>query len=108
MISIPSKEDKATSQLRDSLRILAWQQYKIENTVSGLEAYQKFADEWSKHEIQKYNMKELSKLIDKLGYTHEELMDIRSEYYQNRNKSNSLNQETNNNPVEVLDDNVPY
>ena len=48
MISIPSKSDKQASQLRDSLRVIAWNQYKIDNQVKGLEAYEEFALEWQK------------------------------------------------------------
>ena len=88
MISIPSKSDKEVSQLRDSLRILAWQQYKADNQVKGLEAYEEFAHEWQNHEIQKMDLKAIEKLIKELGYSVNEITDIRSNYYQSRNNYN--------------------
>ena len=104
MICIPSKSDKEASQLRDCLRILAWQQYKIENQVKGLEAYEEFANEWKNHEVQKMNLKALEKLIKELGYSINEITNIRSEYYQNKQQINiqeNVNQEQN------LDE-IPY
>ncbi|MBW4680625.1 MAG: hypothetical protein KME19_10970 [Microcoleus vaginatus WJT46-NPBG5] len=90
MISIPSKSDKQLSQLKDAVRILAWQQYKIDNQVKGLEAYEMFAEEWNAHEIQDMDMKGLTKLIKSLEYTTSELLQIRSEYYKQRNQAEGL------------------
>lgn len=86
-IHIPSKSDKLRSQLVDSLRILSWKQYKIDNKDSelkGLDLYELFNNEWKEHEIHKMNMTQLKKFIKELEYTDEELMNIRSEYYQAR------------------------
>ena len=88
MINIPSKSDKQASQLRDALRILAWQTYKSENKVSGLEGYEAFSAEWTAHEIQKLDLKGLQKFIRELGYTDTEMLQVRAEYYRKREQTN--------------------
>ncbi|MEW6499231.1 MAG: hypothetical protein AB1589_43125 [Cyanobacteriota bacterium] len=88
MISIPSKSNKQLSQLKDAVRILAWQQYKIDNQVKGLEAYEEFSEEWNAHEIHDMDMKQFKALIKSLEYTIPELLQIRSEYYKQRNQLN--------------------
>ncbi|MFB2983403.1 hypothetical protein [Microseira sp. BLCC-F43] len=81
-INIPSKKAKQESQIRDALRILAWQAYKAENqNIRGLEGYEQFLVEWNEHEVQKMDLPKLTKLIGELGYTVNELINIRNEYY---------------------------
>lgn len=87
-INIPSKTEKQRSQLLDALRILAWQQYRIENKVSGLEDYKSFSSEWDEEEIHNSSYKELQKLIKSLEYTEMDLLQIRSEYYRRRGQIN--------------------
>ena len=109
MITIPSKQQKELSQIRDALRILAWQEYKVQNNIGGLQAYQTFADEWTQHEIQNFDMKKLTKLVAELGYTLEELLAIRSEYYQRRSLVNNQQPEVTTNLPEVeITEEVPY
>ena len=104
MINIPSKSDKQASQLRDCLRILAWQAYKVEKKVSGLQAYEAFGVEWNDHEVQKLDLKGLQKFIKELGYTDAEMLEIRSEYYDKRGQTNGT--ETAVSPV--VEDHLPY
>lgn len=88
MISIPSKSDKQKSIIVDSIRILAWEQFKIDNNVSGKEHYPTFKEEWDKHEIHSFDFNQLTNFVTELGYTTEELLDKRSQYYQRRNNYN--------------------
>ena len=43
-ISFPNRNEKLASQIRDGLRILAWQEYKNDNKseLKGLELYEVF------------------------------------------------------------------
>ena len=108
MISIPSKSDIQASQLRDSLRVLAWNQYKIDNQVKGLEAYEEFAHEWQNHEIQQMNLKAIQKLIKDLGYSVDEMLQIRSEYYRKREQMNGNASVSVNETQEKNLDEIPY
>ncbi|MEH2212919.1 hypothetical protein [Nostoc sp.] len=88
-INILSKSVKRLSQLKDAIRILAWEQYKIENKeVKGLEGYQLFAEEWQAHEIHDMSQAEFDKFIAGLGYTEADLVAERSRYYNKRNQIN--------------------
>jgi hypothetical protein len=96
-ISIPSKENKQASQLRDALRIIAWTQFKVEYTgdLKGLKLYQDvFEPEWLKHEVHSKNFQELMELIKSLGYTPSEVLNLRNKYYANGrgNNRNDRNQ----------------
>jgi hypothetical protein len=103
MLNIPSKTEKQASQLRDGIRILAWEQYKLDNPeAKGLDGYQEFKAEWEAHEIQQMDMKQLQAFIKKLGYTDSELLQVRSEYYRKRNKSTGIGNEAAN------PDDIPY
>lgn len=84
-IRIPSKNEKLLAQMRDALRILAWQSYKADNDATGLEAYAVFNEEWQADEIQKLDIIGLKKYVAQLGYTLVELSAIRKEYYAMRN-----------------------
>lgn len=86
-INIPSKSEKQRSQLVDALRILAWQQYKSENQVSGKDAYKDFSVEWVDHEIHQNSFKDIQKLIKSLEYTELDLMELRNEYYRRRDRA---------------------
>jgi hypothetical protein len=88
-IRIPSKSDKLRSQLVDALRIISYKDFKLANKDSelqGLEFYELFAEEWNEHPIHDLNMKELKELIDGLEYSEEELINLRTEYYEQRQR----------------------
>jgi len=111
MIMIPSKSDKEASELRDGLRILAWNQYKIDNQLKGDKAYtgyEDFAEEWRNHEIQAMELKELQKMIKELGYSVDEIKQIRTEYYQKKDKLNVQETVNSNGHLEQEMDNIPY
>ncbi|MFB2891959.1 hypothetical protein ACE1CI_03330 [Aerosakkonemataceae cyanobacterium BLCC-F50] len=96
-ISIPTKENKQASQLRDALRIIAWTQFKVEHKgdVKGLKLYQKvFEPEWLKHEVQNMNFQQLMEYIKSLGYEVHEVLNLRNNYYANgrANNRNDRNQ----------------
>lgn len=98
-ISIPNRNDKLASQIRDSIRVLAWQEYKNDNKteLKGLELYELFKEEWNKHEIHKMDLNKLQKFIADLGYSQSDLVNIRGEYYRNKQSynNNQNNQEEN-------------
>jgi hypothetical protein len=98
MIIIPSKADKQRSTLVDGLRIMAWTMHKSTNKLNGPAAYSgypAFEDEWKKHEIHSFDLKGVQKYIKNLGYTDEEVLQQRSQYYErkyNLNKTQDLTQ----------------
>ncbi|MDB9513919.1 hypothetical protein PN499_22215 [Kamptonema animale CS-326] len=95
-ILIPSKSEKNASQLRDALRILAWQQYKSDNPeIKGLEGYEVFEAEWKIHDIQAMNEQELLKLIKDLGYSLADILKVRTDYYIARNNNYPKNEKSN-------------
>lgn len=86
-INIPSKSEKHASELRDAVRLLAWDAYKLENSLKGDDAfngYTSFNDEWKTHEIQTMNLMQIEKFIKNLGYTSDELMKMRQETYERK------------------------
>ncbi|HEY9862587.1 MAG TPA: hypothetical protein V6D21_00240 [Candidatus Obscuribacterales bacterium] len=92
-ILIQTKAQKTTSTLVDCFRILAWQHYKSTNKdlkdangepIKGLELYEIFKTEWLKHEINKMDLPKVQKFIKDMGYTEEELLEIRSDYYEQK------------------------
>lgn len=96
-ITIPKRSDKLASQIKDGLRIIAWQEYKNEysklpdnekgeNPLKGLELYEEFKKEWNKHNIQTMELNELDKFLDDLGYSRADIADVRAKYYQARNE----------------------
>jgi|JFJP01.1.fsa_nt_gi hypothetical protein len=106
-IVIPSKSEKRASELRDGLRLLAWEAYKFANNLKGQDAfngYSDFNDEWKEHDIQKLDVKGLEKLIMSLGYTSEELMQMREETYQRKAE---MNKKAKDDDKKAKDD-VPY
>jgi hypothetical protein len=95
-ISIPTKENKQASQLRDALRVIAWQQFKVEYSgdLKGLELYQDvFQPEWNKHEVHSMNFQQLMEYIKSLGYTVSEVLNIRNKYYANGRGNAKLDRE---------------
>lgn len=88
-INIPNKTEKLCSYLRDSFRILAWQNYKatskIPESMNLKEFYvQCFMPEWEEHSIHDMNLKELLEFAEELGYGQAELLKIRNDYYISR------------------------
>ncbi|MCU0547264.1 MAG: hypothetical protein MUE44_34755 [Oscillatoriaceae cyanobacterium Prado104] len=100
-LTIPTKDAKRQSLLVDGLRILAFQSWKIEEgrvledslksqgAYSYLdEVYSVFLAEFKKLEIHQFTFAELSKYItEDLGYTLNDILQIRSEYYNKRKNS---------------------
>lgn len=101
-ISIPTKENKQASQLRDALRIIAWTQFKVDNKgdVKGLKLYQDvFEPEWLKHEVQSMSFQQLMEYVTSLGYTVSEVLNLRNKYYAN-GRGNNRNDRNNQFPEE--------
>jgi hypothetical protein len=119
-INILSKADKKLSQLKDGIRVLAWEQYKIDNRVKGEEGYKFFEQEWLTHEIHKMDQAKFDKFIAGLGYTVDDLLAERNRYYQKRNRATGIGNEPasfdsfDNEPASVdyvegnQPDNIPY
>ncbi|PSB52159.1 hypothetical protein C7B67_08205 [filamentous cyanobacterium Phorm 6] len=90
-INISSKSQKRASELRDAVRLLAWDSYKIENSLKGqaaFDGYSSFTEEWKEHEIHGMILPAIEKFITDLGYTAEEVMNMRSETYQKKAEMN--------------------
>lgn len=85
-IKIPSKTEKQRLTLLDGLRILAWTSYKTENQVSGLEGYETFSKEWADSDYVQMDLQKLLENVVSLGYTEQEVLEIRSDYYERRRK----------------------
>lgn len=119
-ISIPNKENKQASQLRDALRVLAWQQFKIEyqGETKGLKLYKEvFQPEWDQHEIHQMNLQQLMEMIKELGYSVSEVLNVRNKYYadgrsgqSDRNDRNNRSQKSNLEHYELsdFDEDMPY
>ncbi|MEG4084580.1 hypothetical protein [Microcoleus sp. POL10_C6] len=92
-INILTKSEKEASNLRDAIRILAWSQFKTENDtdLKGLDLYEIFKKDWESYKIHSMALPEIHKFVSDLGYTTEELMQIRSEYYANKKEYNNSN-----------------
>jgi hypothetical protein len=104
-ITISSLSQKKLSQLKDSLRILAWNEFKtnykeeITKYKSVLEFYQDVFDPlWSKSPISSMNLDEILKYIASLEYTPESLLEMRSKHYQGKADA-KVRFENRNNPV---------
>jgi len=115
MITIPSKSQKERSILLDALRLMAWQEFKLENKeeVNGkdaaFKAYQEqFAPEWEKHDIQKKDLPSLLKLIADLGYSKEELLEMRSKHYDRRSQFNGNGNGTQSATNTVNNEEIPF
>jgi hypothetical protein len=76
--------EKERQTLIDALRILSWNQYKIDNPQypKGLAGYnESFGDEWKNEPIQNKDLNEIKEFVVKLGYTIDELIEIRKQHY---------------------------
>ncbi|MEG4533029.1 hypothetical protein [Microcoleus sp. D2_18a_D3] len=96
-IHILTKAEKEASNLRDAVRIMAWSQYKADNDtdLKGLDLYELFKIDWDQYEIHKMLLPEIRTFVSKLGYTPDELMQIRSEYYANKKEYSNGNGNSN-------------
>ena len=90
--AIPTKSERAASQLRDGLRVLMWTKFQQDNKaviVPGkegkFEAYAAFDAFWKQHPCQGMDQVQLEDFIQNtLGYTLPEINKIRSEYYEKK------------------------
>lgn len=99
MIIIPSKAEKQSSTLVDGLRILAWETYKSANKLTGSDAFQgykEFETKWKEHEVHGFDLKGVQKYIKNLGYTDEEVLQHRSQYYERKYNLNKTQNSTQN------------
>ncbi|MDQ2096753.1 MAG: hypothetical protein QQW96_03800 [Tychonema bourrellyi B0820] len=80
MIRFDRETEKAALKLRDAFRIIAWQstafaKYELD------EKYTKFGDFWHKSYIRSMNYFLLTEFARELGFSVDELLTIRSNYY---------------------------
>ncbi|MEO9124765.1 MAG: hypothetical protein ABI262_08780 [Microcoleus sp.] len=91
-LNIPSFTEKRASQLRDAVRILAWDNYKRENKIKGKDeaykAYELFTAEWKVHEIHDLDYDGVVEFALDLGYEIKDLLAVRTEHYMRRNELN--------------------
>ena len=91
-INIPTKSEKRASELRDAVRLLAWDSYKLENSLKGeaaFKGYEPFNEEWKEHEVQSMDLAAIEKFITSLGYTSAEVMTARNETYLKKAQMNA-------------------
>lgn len=81
---IPSQNDKNKSLLVDAFRILAWESFKVTNSVSGLNAYETFGEAWKDHKIHSLSLQQIQQLALAKGYSVSYLLKYRTEYYTKR------------------------
>jgi len=97
-LNIPSFSEKRASQLRDAIRIIAWDAYKNENKVKGKDeaykAYIAFNAEWKDHEIHDLDYDGVVNFAQALGYEIKDLLAARSEHYVRRNEMNGTVKKT--------------
>jgi len=89
MIKFLSKSEKFATRLRDGLRVIAWEQFKLDNQLSGdkaFDGYEGFKQEWNDHEVHSMSYAELVDFIDQLEYTEEEILNMRSAYYERKSR----------------------
>lgn len=81
----------STKQMRlrliDAFRIINYENFKSNNIDSDLKglSYGVFDNQWQNHNIYDMSLEEIYKLMASLGYSEQELMDIRNEYYEEVN-----------------------
>lgn len=91
MIRIISKSEKKAGQLRDGLRIMAWEQFKIDKQLKNDNAfggYESFKQEWNDHEVHDLSYQELLKFCNDLEYSEEDILKYRSMYYERKSRWN--------------------
>jgi len=97
-LNIPSFTEKRASQLRDAIRIIAWDTYKSENRIKGkdkaFKAYELFDAEWKAHEIHDLDYKGVVEFAVDLGYEIKDLLAVRTEHYVRRNEMNGTAKKT--------------
>ena len=94
-ITILTKSEKEASNLRDAVRIMAWSQFKADNDtdLKGLDLYEIFKVEWLEYKIHSMKLPEILEFVKQFGYSTEELMQIRTEYYANKKEYANKNDE---------------
>jgi hypothetical protein len=97
-LTIPYYTERRASQLRDAIRIIAWDTYKSENKVKGkdegFKAYEKFSVEWKEHEIHALDFEGVVEFAQDLGYEIKDLLAVRTEHYVRRNEMNGTAKKT--------------
>ena len=94
-ITILTKSEKEAANLRDAVRIMAWSQFKADNDtdLKGLDLYEIFKVEWLEYKIHSMKLPEILEFVKQFGYSTEELMQIRTDYYANKKEYANKNDE---------------
>jgi len=99
-LNIPSFTEKRASQLRDAVRVIAWDSYKSEHQIKGKEAsfkaYKVFQVEWKAHEIHDLDYDGVVEFAQDLGYEIKDLLAVRTEHYVRRNEMSGNVKQTDN------------
>jgi hypothetical protein len=91
-IRFVSVDEKYLSQLIDAIRLLAWEQFKLDSRndsqLKDKDALALYAEDfyplWQNHEIHKMTKKQIVDMISKLGYSEAELFQKRNNYYEKK------------------------
>ena len=89
--SLQTKSEKLLTTLKDGLRVLYWQQFKQENkdnvgkgklVEDYLKLYDEFDPLWKSSEVHQWDLNQLRSEIQRLGYSVEDINQVRKEYYE--------------------------
>ena len=81
MIRPDPNTERATLKLRDAFRILGWQCPAFTNEAELGKRYTKFGDFWQKSNVRSMDYFALTESATQLGFSVEELLIVRSNYY---------------------------
>ena len=82
MITFDRDTEQITLKLRDAFRIIGWQYFRPHKKSTELsECYTRFYTAWSKHPVKTMNYSQLIEYANELGFSTEQLLFIRSNYY---------------------------
>lgn len=79
MIEQDYRAEQITRELRDAFRVLAWQHYRPQVELN--ERYTQFTTRWNKSSIRSMSYFRLVELAKEKGFSIEQLLLIRSNYY---------------------------
>ena len=92
-LNLPTKSQKALTQLRDGLRVMFWTQFKSQykelvdegkQYPTNYELYAVFDEQWKQHSVQSMDLVAIRSFIKSLEYSEVDVNQVRKEYYEAR------------------------
>lgn len=84
-----SKSERTAGRLRDALRIICWEVYRLDNKLSkdeAFQAYAEFQEQWASHEIHQMDYAAVMEFATNLEYSEEYLLQYRNRYYEKKSR----------------------